>query len=57
MKTRDNEINFYAEVTPEEFENEFLEKEKLFRLLAEQTDDELTEVEKELTLETTLTTN
>ena len=30
MKTRDNEINFYAEVTPEEFENEFLEKEKLF---------------------------
>ena len=55
MKTRDNEINFYAEVTPEEFENEFIEKEKLFRLLAEQTDDELTEVEKELTLETTLT--
>lgn len=57
MTTRDNEINFYAEVTPEEFENEFLEKEKLFRLLAEQTDDELTEVEKELTLNTTTTTN
>lgn len=55
MTTRDNEINFYAEVTPEEFENEFLEKEKLFRLLAEQADDELTEVEKELTLKTTLT--
>lgn len=55
MKTRDNEINFYAEVTLEEFENEFLEKEKLFRLLVEQTEDELTEVEKELTLETTFT--
>ena len=55
MKMRDNEINFYAKVTPEEFENEFLEKEKLFRLLAEQTNDELTEVEKELTLNTTTT--
>ena len=55
MKMRDNEINFYAKVTPEEFENEFLEKEKLFRLLAEQADEEPTEVEKELTLETTLT--
>ena len=55
MTTRDNEINFYAEVTPEEFETEFLEKEKLFRLLAEQTENELTEVEKELALETTLT--
>ena len=48
MKMRDNEINFYAKVTPEEFENEFLEKEKLFRLLAEQADEEPTEVEKEL---------
>jgi len=55
MTTRDNEINFYAKVTSEEFETEFLEKEKLFRLLAEQADEELTEVEKELTLETTLT--
>lgn len=55
MTTRDNEINFYAEVTPEEFETEFLEKEKLFYLLAEQADDELTEDEAELTLETTLT--
>ena len=55
MTTRDNEINFYAKVTPEEFENEFLEKENLFRLLAEQTDEELTEVETELTLNTTIT--
>ena len=55
MTTRDNEINFFAKVTPEELENEFLEKEKLFRLLAEQTNDELTEVEKELTLNTTTT--
>lgn len=55
MTTKDNEINFYAEVTPEEFENDFLEKEKLFRLLAEQANDELIKVEEELTLETTIT--
>ena len=52
---RDNEINFYANVTPEEFENEFLELEELNRLLAEQADEELTE-EVEFVPEPVLTT-
>ncbi len=50
MKTRDDEINFYAEVTSEEFENEFLEKQELMRLLAEEFENEAN-----LSLETTIT--
>lgn len=48
MTMRDNETNFFAKVTPEEFEDEFLGLEELNRLLAEQADEEPTEVEKEL---------
>jgi hypothetical protein len=50
---RDNEVNFFAKVTPEEFEDEFLGLEELNRLLVEEADEELTEVEKELSIETT----
>jgi len=48
MTMRDNKVNFFAKVTPEEFEDEILGLEELNRLLVEDATDEPTEVEKEL---------
>jgi hypothetical protein len=54
MKMRDtNETNFFAKVTPEEFEDEFLGLEELNRSIANEATEELTEVEKELLNEPT----
>ena len=43
MIMKDTEVNFFAKVTPEEFEDEFLGLEELNRLLAKEADEELTE--------------
>ena len=54
MTMRDtNETNFFAKVTPEEFEDEFLGLEELNRLLVEDATEEPTELEKELLNEPT----
>ena len=54
MTMRDtNETNFFAKVTPEEFEDEFLGLEELNRSIANEATEELTEVEKELLNEPT----
>jgi len=54
MTMRDtNETNFFAKVTPEEFEDEFFGLEELNRLLVEDATEEPTELEKELLNEPT----